>query len=153
MACKHWARFPWVLFNSGPDSLPMPSALLMLEACKTHQYPLVEDQPVQLPDWQLFINGLADEILAEQSPHKLLQVRGKLYELVSSCIPPDKIVRSLTQALMAKMPVPIRHETIFHASLYEHRMCAGSKPIFHLEAFIARFMSVYKRNMMSGGLA
>ena len=33
-------------------------------------------------------------------------MRGKLYELLSSCLPPDKIVRSLTQALMAKLPVP-----------------------------------------------
>lgn len=27
----------------------------------------------------------------------------------------------------------------------EHRMQMGSKAIFHLEAFVAKFMSIYKR--------
>jgi len=121
----------------------------MLEASKVHQYPLSDDQPIQQPDWQLFLGALADEILSEQSPKQLLKVRGKLYELLSNCIPADLIMRSMTQALMRKIPIPLRHETIFHASVYEHRMQVGSKPIFHLEAFIARFMSVYKRHLMS----
>ena len=121
-------------------------AILMLEACKVHQYPLTDDQPVQQPDWQLFLGALADDILAEQSPRALLKIRSKLYELLSNCIPPDLIMRELTIALMAKIPVGMRHETIHWAAMYEHRMTAGAKAIFHLEAYIARFMSVYKRH-------
>jgi replication factor C subunit 3/5 len=124
-------------------------ALLMLEACKVHQYPLTDDQPLQQPDWQLFLSALADDILSEQSPRQLLKVRGKLYELLSNCIPPDLIIRNLTIALMRKLPPGVRHETIFHAAMFECRMQAGSKAIFHLEAFIARFMSVYKRHAMA----
>ena len=30
------------------------------------------------------------------------------------------------------------------AAAYDQRLRAGSKAIFHLEAFLARFMSVYK---------
>ena len=45
----------------------------------------------------------------------------------------------------------MRHELVFHAAAYEHRMQGGSKPIFHLEAFVARFMSVYKRNLLQSG--
>ena len=30
------------------------------------------------------------------------------------------------------------------ASFYEHRLQEGQKAIFHLEAFVAKFMSVYK---------
>ena len=30
----------------------------------------------------------------------------------------------------------------------EHRMQQGSKPIFHLEAFLAKFMSIYRRYVM-----
>lgn len=35
---------------------------------------MMPDQVVQLPDWELYIMRLAREILAEQSPSKLLQV-------------------------------------------------------------------------------
>ena len=38
------------------------------------------------------------------------------------------------------------------AAFYEHRVQTGSKEIFHLEAFVARFMSLYKTyivNMVS----
>ena len=46
-------------------------AILSLEACKVQQYPFSETQPVQQPDWQLFISALADEILTEQSPKQV----------------------------------------------------------------------------------
>lgn len=124
-------------------------ALLTLEACKVQHYPLHEAQPVQLPDWQLFISAIADEILQEQSPKQLLKVRGKLYELLSSCIPADLIMETLVRALMAKIPQPVQHEALHHAALFDHRMQSGSKPIFHLEAFVARFMSIYKRFSIS----
>jgi replication factor C subunit 3/5 len=31
------------------------------------------------------------------------------------------------------------------AAFYEHRLRMGQKAIFHLEAFVAKIMSVYKR--------
>lgn len=124
-------------------------AILSLEACKVQQYPFSETQPVQQPDWQLFISALADEILTEQSPKQLLKVRGKLYELISNCIPADMIMRTLTQALLRKIPPQVRHEAVHHAAFYEQRMQGGSKPIFHLEAYVAKFMSVYKKHVMS----
>ena len=123
-------------------------AILALEACRVQQYPFSETQAVQLPDWQLFLRALADEILHEQSPKQLLKIRGKLYELLANCIPPDLIMRALTQELLRKVPLGVKHESIFHAAAYECRMQGGSKPIFHLEAFIARFMSVYKKHLM-----
>tara|TARA_B110001452_G_scaffold212370_1_gene182961 strand:- start:216 stop:1292 length:1077 start_codon:yes stop_codon:yes gene_type:complete len=125
-------------------------SILTLEACKVQQYPFSETQHVQLPDWQLFINAVADEVLQEQSPKQLLKVRGKLYELLSNCIPADLIMRYLTVALLKKVPVPIRHQTVHFAALFEARMQAGSKPIFHLEAFLARFMSIIKQHSTGG---
>ena len=35
------------------------------------------------------------------------------------------------------------------AAFYEHRLRTGQKAIFHLEAFVAKIMSVYKRHQMS----
>jgi replication factor C subunit 3/5 len=33
------------------------------------------------------------------------------------------------------------------AAFYEHRVQQGSKEIFHLEAFVAKFMVIYKKFM------
>ena len=90
----------------------------------------------------------ADDILTEQSPRQLLKVRGKIYELIANCIPPDLIMRSLTQDLLRKVPIGVKHEAIHHAAAYECRMQGGSKPIFHLEAYIAKFMQIYKKHLM-----
>ena len=104
---------------------------------------------MQLPDWQLFVRALADEILTEQTPKALLKTRGKLYELIANCIPPDLIMRALTQELLRKVPVAVKHEAVHSAAMYEARMQGGSKAIFHLEAYIAKFMSIYKKHLMS----
>jgi replication factor C subunit 3/5 len=38
----------------------------------------------------------------------------------------------------------------FDASfLQEHRLQCGTKAIFHLEAFVAKFMAIYKRFLLS----
>ena len=47
---------------------------------QVQQYPMVESQQIKLPDWQLYIAAVADDILREQSPKALLALRGKLYE-------------------------------------------------------------------------
>ena len=245
-------------------------SVLTLEACKVQQYPFSDSQPVQLPDWQLFINAIADEVLFEQSPKQLLkarrhthtpsalppppcphplhtltpstpstpshppphtrplpgrppplhrpstalpplpplaplppltppaptphpthptfpslpttatpfitppaprpsaptpstpphpetsrsnshppppaaQVRGRLYELLANCIPADLVMCYLTKALLKKIPVGLKHQTLHWAAQFEHRMQAGSKPIFHIEAYLARFMSIAKQ--------
>lgn len=35
-------------------------------------------------------------------------------------------------------------QAVHWAAFYEHRLQEGSKAIFHLEAFVAKFMSIYK---------
>ena len=113
---------------------------------------MVESQQIQLPDWQLYIAAVADDILREQSPKALLALRGKLYELLSNCIPPELIMKHLVGHLLKTAPggPALKHEMLFHAASYEHRMQGGSKPIFHLEAFVAKFMAVYKKRAMAG---
>ena len=88
----------------------MRRALLMLEACKVQQSPLTADQPVLLPDWELYICRLAREVLSDQSPAKLLQARDMLYELLTNCIPADIIIRTLTRELMKSMADQLKHE-------------------------------------------
>ena len=161
-------------------------------ACRrqVQQYPFTDSQLVQLPDWQLFLQATAQDVLQEQSPKQLLkarqplpvhhlhssplmhtaarrtrrqrrtaavaaephpraprpQVRGRLYELLSSCIPAETVMVYLVRELMGKVAPPVRLETLHYAAIYEHRMQQGQKPIFHLEAFLARFMAIYKKH-------
>ena len=120
-------------------------AILMLEACKVQQNILTADQPIQKTDWELYISQLAMDCAREQSPQKLLAAREKLYELLINCIPADVILKTLAMEVMKNLDDSLKHEVIEWAAFYEHRLCQGNKEIFHLEAFIAKFMAIYKR--------
>ena len=66
-------------------------AILMTEACKVQQYPFSADQVIQDLDWEMFLRETAQQIVQEQTPKKLLEVRARLYELLTHCIPADVI--------------------------------------------------------------
>ena len=69
-------------------------AILMVEACKVAQYPFSAQQEIQELDWELYLRETANQIVQEQSPRKLNEVRARLYELISHCIPPEVTVGS-----------------------------------------------------------
>mmetsp|Transcript_10606 Transcript_10606/g.10680 ORF Transcript_10606/g.10680 Transcript_10606/m.10680 type:complete len:357 (+) Transcript_10606:60-1130(+) len=126
-------------------------AILMLEVCKTQNQSssLSIDTPVHLPDWEVYIMRIAREILQEQSPSKLLLVRDMFYELLTNCIPADVMITTLTRELLKALDDSLKHELIHWSAYYEHRIRMGSKEIFHLEAFVAKFMAIYKRWIVS----
>jgi replication factor C subunit 3/5 len=124
----------------------MRRALLMLEACHVQKRDgLTKDQPVQKADWELYIAGLAIEITREQTPQRLASSREKLYELLVNCIPADIIIKTLTRELIKNLDDGLKKEVMEWAAFYEHRLAMGRKEIFHLEAFIAKYMAIYKR--------
>ena len=45
------------------------------------------------PDWEVYCHKVADLIVSEQSPARVMEVRGKFYELLSHCIPPTVILK------------------------------------------------------------
>ena len=99
-----------------------------------------------MTDWEKYIAELARMIAREeQTPEKLLQVRGKFYELLTHCIPASIIIKTLAFEILKYLDDSMKAEVIHYAAFYEHRIQCGSKPIFHLEAFVAKFMSIYKR--------
>jgi replication factor C subunit 3/5 len=118
----------------------------MLEACHVQQRGgvLTKDLPVQKTDWELYIAQLATEIVKEQSPQRLSAAREKLYELLVNCIPATIILKTLAKELMKNLDDTLKREVIEWAAFYEHRVALGSKEIFHLEAFVAKFMAIYK---------
>ncbi|KAI9341925.1 P-loop containing nucleoside triphosphate hydrolase protein [Obelidium mucronatum] len=120
-------------------------ALLMLETAKVKYYPFMDNQPIPLTDWENYIKDTAKLIVAEQTPKRLQDIRGRLYELLTHCIAPEVILKTLMFDLIKLVDVGIVPEIVRMAADYEHSMRQGTKPIFHLEAFVAKFMALYKR--------
>lgn len=123
-------------------------ALLMLEATKVQQYPFSETQDVMTADWERLVTDIARMMLEEQSPKRIYEVRGKVYELLTNCIPPDVIMKKLTLELLKKVDAELKYDIAQWAAVYEHNLKLGTKAIFHIEAFVAKFMFVYRRFMI-----
>lgn len=119
-------------------------AILAFETCKVQQYPFTSNQAIPPLDWEQYVSEIASDIIKEQSPKRLFLVRGKLYELLINCIPPVIILKKLLSELLKKLDSELKHEIVHWAAYYEHRMHLGQKAIFHIEAFVAKFMSIYK---------
>lgn len=120
-------------------------ALLMLEACKVQQYPFTSQQEIIELDWQVFLRDTANQIVTEQTPAKLEKIRDRLYELLAQGVPPDMIFKGLVEQLVKNCDMSLKAKILEYATLYEHRMQNGAKHIFHLEAFVAQFMNIYKK--------
>ncbi|MBN3290645.1 RFC3 factor, partial [Polypterus senegalus] len=125
-------------------------ALLMCEACRVQQLPFSADQDIPETDWEVYLRETANAIVSQQSPQRLLEVRGRLYELLTHCIPPEIIMKGLLSELLNNCDGHLKGEVSQMAAYYEHRLQLGSKAIYHLEAFVAKFMAVYKRFMEDG---
>lgn len=125
-------------------------ALLMLESCHVANRDdspreLKADAPIPHTDWERYIAQLAAGVVREQSPKSLLAAREKLYELLINCIPAQVILKTLVMELLPTLDDSIKGQVVTWAAFYEHRIALGSKEIFHLEAFIAKFMAIYKK--------
>lgn len=92
-------------------------------------------------DWETIILNLAQSIFAQRSVANLAKVRVVLYELLSHCIPPTVILKTLLFDLMrlAKQDTLIR-DLVSLAAVFDERLSLGQKSIFHLEGFVAKAM-------------
>ena len=54
---------------------------------------ITEKTPIPPPDWEALIAQIADEIMVEHTPARILLVRAKLYDLLSHCIPATTILK------------------------------------------------------------
>lgn len=127
----------------------MRRAIFMLELIKSEQYPFKDEKNIKIPEtyWEQYIKDVAKDIMQEQTPKKILEVRSKFYNLIINCIPPELILKKLSQHLM-NLDLELQHHVVTWTAFYEHRLQCGTKAIFHLEAFVAKFMSVYKKNLI-----
>eukprot|EP01059_Diplonema_ambulator_P001762 TRINITY_DN11480_c0_g1_i1.p1 TRINITY_DN11480_c0_g1~~TRINITY_DN11480_c0_g1_i1.p1 ORF type:complete len:373 (+),score=76.97 TRINITY_DN11480_c0_g1_i1:52-1119(+) len=123
----------------------MRRSLLILEATKIHKGSLEDHTELVLPDWSLFLKEIALEIIQEQTPKRIWEVRAKIYELLGNCVPPDVIIKELALNLIKHVDSATQVKVAEIAAHYEHNLRIGSKPIVHIEAFVCEFMSTYKR--------
>mmetsp|Transcript_25473 Transcript_25473/g.44320 ORF Transcript_25473/g.44320 Transcript_25473/m.44320 type:complete len:353 (+) Transcript_25473:814-1872(+) len=103
--------------------------------------------PLAVPEWEKHIREVAQNAIDEQTPRRLKVIRTKLYEILACCIPPNTIFSFLCNALISTCSGDIRYSIIEQAAKYQRQMQLGTKPIVHLEAFLARFMSLYKKHL------
>ncbi|KAM0694384.1 hypothetical protein Q7P36_004739 [Cladosporium allicinum] len=123
-------------------------ALLMYEAVHAQNDQISEKTPIPPPDWEALIEVIAKDMIDERSPARILQVRAKLYDLLTHCIPATTILKTLTFKLMPKIDDSLKSDIVKWSAFYEHRIRNGSKVIFHLEAFVAKFMRLYEGHLM-----
>lgn len=120
-------------------------ALLMLESVVAQNQELSDKTSIPPTDWEALVKQIADEIMAERSPARVLQVRAKLYDLLTHCIPATMVLKTLCWRLVERCPDDaLKVEVVRWAAFFEHRVRMGSKVIFHLEAFVAKFMRVFE---------
>lgn len=67
---------------------------------------------------------IANDILTEQTPKRLLEVRGKVYELLVNVVPPELIIRQLAAELMKKLDDEVKHEV--RVCLYTIFICRSA---------------------------
>ncbi|KAG7451313.1 P-loop containing nucleoside triphosphate hydrolase protein [Guyanagaster necrorhizus] len=119
-------------------------AILVLEALKMQSPDLSGPLAIAKPDWETYCHKVADMIISEQSPARVMEVRQKLYELLSHCIPPTVILKTIAERVVDRVDEAIKTDIMHWAAIYEVRMRIGSKKIYHLEAWVVKVMSIYK---------
>lgn len=120
-------------------------AILMLEAARVQGVSFSGDgTDIPRPDWNHFVSEIARDILTEQSPRKLFEIRGKMYELLAQCVPGELLLKELLMALLSMVTPTARGAIVSFGATYNHNMRLGSKSILHLEAFVANAMKVIK---------
>ncbi|KAF9267965.1 P-loop containing nucleoside triphosphate hydrolase protein [Marasmius fiardii PR-910] len=120
-------------------------AILCLEALKMQSPDLSSPSlSIAKPDWESYCHKVADLIISEQTPARVMEVRQKFYELLSHCIPPSVILKTVADRVVEKVDEQIKPDIIHWAAIYEVRMRIGSKKIYHLEAWVIKVMTIYK---------
>ncbi|KAI5185627.1 replication factor C subunit 3/5 [Nematocida homosporus] len=97
--------------------------------------------------WEESINALADTIILAPSIKSVVKARESIYGLLDKNIPGQAILSMLVLSLLQKeASVETAANLLKYASLFDSRLRAGTKDLFHLEAFVARAMAIYGNN-------
>jgi len=119
--------------------------------CLDIRVPYIGIERIADRDWEIFIDCLASKIIAEQSPRTVMVSRDMIHDLVSSGVPGDVIIETMVKSLICKISGDeLKWETVKWGSYYENMLHNGSKDIVHIEAFVTKFMYIYKEDICRG---
>lgn len=91
-------------------------------------------------EWERKIEQMAHKIKRGAKPEVLVEIRKELYSLLNSMIPPSVLLVELLKMIGKNCSLGAWRLLVKFAVNYEERIRLGSKPIYHLEAFIASAM-------------
>ncbi|KAF8377918.1 hypothetical protein HHK36_031306 [Tetracentron sinense] len=120
-------------------------AIMALEACKAHNYPFVDEQPIPL-GWEEVLEELAAEILADPSPKRLFFTRGKFQKLLVDFVHPKLILQKLVEQFLKGVEASLKREVYYWHAYYDKRLPTGTSALLKLEEFVAKFMSIYRKS-------
>ncbi|CAK8539920.1 unnamed protein product [Lathyrus sativus] len=120
-------------------------AILALEACKAHNYPFSEEQPIPV-GWEKIVIELAVEILTDPSFSRLLSIRGKFQMLLLDFVHPKLILLKLVEELLRRVETGIKRELYYWHAYYDRRLPPGTTALLKLEEFVAKFMSMCRKS-------
>ncbi|KAJ9147063.1 hypothetical protein P3X46_029266 [Hevea brasiliensis] len=120
-------------------------AIMALEACKAHNYPFADDQPIPF-GWEEVLVELATEILTDPSPKRLFSVRGKLQKLLLDFVHPELILLNLVGQFLKGVEASSRRELYYWHGYYDKRLPTGTSALLKLEEFVAKFMSIHRKS-------
>jgi hypothetical protein len=68
------------------------------------------------------VQEIAKDMMEQQTPKQIHIIRGKLYELLVNCLPPEIIIRKLSMELMSKLDDELKYKCSAAAAQFEHRL-------------------------------
>ncbi|WVZ09491.1 hypothetical protein V8G54_014021 [Vigna mungo] len=114
-------------------------AIMALEACKAHNYPFSEEQPISVV-WEEIVIEVATEILADPSYSRqeflydiLLSVRGKFQMLLLDFVQPKLILLKLVEHLLKRIDASLKRELYYWHAYYDRRLPPGITALLKLE--------------------
>ncbi|CAL9114445.1 unnamed protein product, partial [Musa acuminata var. zebrina] len=120
-------------------------AIMALEACKVHNYPFIDGQPIPI-GWEEVLVEIAAEILADPSPKRLVSTRGKLQKLLVEFVHPRLILQKLVEQFLKGIEARLKRGLYYWHAYYDKRLPVGTSALLKLEEFIAKFMSMHRKS-------
>ncbi|CBI17494.3 unnamed protein product, partial [Vitis vinifera] len=121
-------------------------AIMALEACKAHNYPFLDDQPIPL-GWEEVLVELAAEVLVDPSPNRLFYLRGKIQKLLVDFVHPKLILQKLVEQFLKGTDASQKRDLYYWHAYYDKRLPAGTSALLKLEEFVAKFMSIRRKSL------
>lgn len=130
-------------------------ALLQLEATRVAAGApsLAPDADIMRGDWEYACSDIATMVSKVQNARQLAAVRRKLQDLLAHAVPADVVLRRIVEDFLRLVDDELCPEICRVAAKFDHHLSMGTKPVFHLEAFVARLMQIYAQFLQTQAAA